>query len=72
MTTMVQFDKTYLDGNLAGLVIPGETVTYPDDKSAQHHAAFLEKVMRSGDFVRDCGTGKRYSVSNVQLFDGAL
>ena len=69
MKTIVQFDKTFSTGNLAGLTIPGQICTYPNYSGAQHHAAFLEKVMRDGDFVRDAVTGDKYTVSNVHLYN---
>ena len=68
-TTIVQFDKTYLDGDLAGVIIPGETCTHPDWNAAQRHAAMLQRVEQEGDFIRDCSTGRRYTVANVVLHD---
>jgi len=68
-TAIVQFDKTFLTGNLAGLTIPGQTCTYPEKKQAQRHATFLEKVIREGDFLRDAATGHKFTPSNVHLFD---
>ena len=68
MKHIVQFDKTYLSGNLKGLTIPGETCTWPDYRLAQRHAANLCRCITELDFIRDAGTGERYTVSNVQLF----
>lgn len=65
---IVQFDKLFLSGLLEGLTAAGETVTWPNHKSAQRHAAFLQRVERGADFIRSIGTGARYSVSNVQIF----
>ena len=65
---IVQFDKTYLDGNLKGMLLAGETVTYPERSGAERHVAFLSRVAREGDFIRAAVTGNRYQVSNVVLF----
>lgn len=62
----IQFDVTYLDGNLAGLLIPGQTVTYPDRNSFDRALRFYVQVARDGDFIRAVVTGNRYTVSNVQ------
>ena len=66
--TIVQFDKHFQSGLLAGLTIPGETCSYPDYRSAQRHAALLERCVRDDDFLREYGSGNQYTVSNVQLF----
>ena len=64
---IVQFDKFLLDGTLAGLTVPGETVGYPSYPEAQRAAAFYERVAREEDFIRAAVTGNRYRVSNVQV-----
>ena len=68
MTTIVQFDKTYLTGTLTGINIPGQTITFPSYRLAQKYSAFLERVIRDGDFMRDAATGHRFTVSHVQVF----
>lgn len=66
---IVQFDKTFLTGNLKDICVPGQCVTYPEYPEAVRHASLLEKVMRDGDFMRDTITGHKFNVSNVQLFE---
>ena len=68
MKHIVQFDLTYFDGALAGLPICGETVTFPNYKTAQRHASFLQRVERENDFIRAAVTGNRFKPRNVQLF----
>ena len=67
MTYIVQFDKWFLEGNLAGLTIPGCTVTSSDRASAERLMGFYSRVATDDDFIRDAGTGNRFKVSNVLL-----
>lgn len=63
---VVQADKHYLDGTLAGMTIPsGFTCTYPTMREAIRVVRWLRKVERDGDFIRATGTGERYRVSRV-------
>ncbi|OFX03294.1 MAG: hypothetical protein A3E78_12220 [Alphaproteobacteria bacterium RIFCSPHIGHO2_12_FULL_63_12] len=63
---IVQFDKIYLDGTLAGLDMPGQTITCPDRSSAERALALYAAVAKSGDFMRD-HKGDRFTVSHVEL-----
>ena len=64
---IVQFDKTYLDGTLADILIPGQCVSFPNYGTAQKFAALYQRVERDSDFIRSVN-GVRFPVSNIQLF----
>lgn len=66
--TIVQFDKRFLDGALAGLLVPGQTITFATYKTAQREAALLCNAEDRDDSIRDTVTGNRFKVSNVQVF----
>jgi hypothetical protein len=66
---IVQFDKTMLEGLLSGMTIPGQTITYSRIEDARRASAFFCKVERENDFIRDAGTGNRFTVSNVRVCD---
>lgn len=66
---IVQFDKTYLTGPLAGLTVAGQTCTYPDYKSARRYVEFLAQVIKDDDFIRHGSTGAKYTVSNVRILE---
>ena len=65
---IVQFDKTFISGNLNGITVPGQCLPFPSYKAAQRYSAFLARTISNNDFCRDYGSGARYTVSNVQLF----
>ncbi len=56
-----------LDGPLAGLVIPGQTLTTPDRDQAGRTLAFYQKVEADGDFMREAVTGFRFRPLNAVL-----
>lgn len=68
MTYLVQFDKTFLDGNLAGICVPGQVISALTRNRADYLARFYRGVEQRDDFMRDCVTGSRYKVSNVAVF----
>jgi hypothetical protein len=57
-------DIEYLDGALAGMVIPsGYSVTFPNDRAAYRCAAWLKRIQSADDFIRAAVTGNRYKVA---------
>jgi len=63
MKYRVTADIEYLDGTLAGIVIPaGFTTTDPDIHHAIRRVQWLQRVMRENDFIRAVGTGNKYRV----------
>lgn len=65
-TFTVTADIRYLDGTLAGMVIPsGYRVTYTDRNGVFRATRWIERVRRDGDFVRATGTGNRYVFASV-------
>lgn len=59
----VSADIRYLDGTLAGLLIPaGYRLTVPSARRATQIASWLSGVRSRGDFVRATGSGNRYEV----------
>jgi len=65
---IVQFDVTYIEGNLAGLRIPGETIRCNTREQAERYLAIYADRADRGDFVRNAVTGKRYRVTNTAIF----
>jgi glutamine amidotransferase PdxT len=65
----VQADIKYLDGTLAGLVIPGGySITVPDEHHAKRIVAKLARIQSENDFVRAACTGNKYQVvGNVSV-----
>jgi hypothetical protein len=60
---LITADIEYLDGALAGLVIPsGFSIKTPDASVARSTLKFLHRVRREKDFVRAVGTGNRYTI----------
>ena len=68
-TFAVQADIEYLDGTLAGMVIPaGFRVTHTRKPEAMRTVRFLRKVCDTNDFVRAAVTGNRYRiVGHIEL-----
>ena len=66
----ISADIEYLDGTLAGMVIPdGWSATYPK-QSMFRITRWLERVRRQDDFIRATGTGNRYKVrGNIRVQD---
>lgn len=63
MLYTVQADIRYIDGTLAGIVIPGGyRVTVPDATHAARVERNLRRAAINGDTVRACLTGNRYAV----------
>ena len=63
MDTRITADIEYIDGPLAGLLIPaGYHVTTCDPSSARRTIAWLLGLARTGDFTRAVGTGSKYRV----------
>ena len=64
MTTyQVAASIRYLDGALAGLIIPsGVNLRYPTLSPARRAVAFFAKVRRDRDCIRATGTGHRYQI----------
>ena len=67
MTYAIQFDKTFLDGNLKGLSIPGQVLRCADRSHADRYLRLYAQVERENDFMRDAATGARFNVSNVGM-----
>ena len=68
MSYIVQFDKTFLDGPLAGMTATGQCITFPTRASADRARAVYSNAEQSDDFMREAVTGARFKVSNVALF----
>ncbi len=66
-THLVQFDAEYLGGPFAGMVIPGQTLTFPSKALAEKEARFLADIYESGDFTR-AHTGHKYRPLNVAVY----
>ena len=64
---IIQFDKTYLDGTLVGLTIPGEICRFDSRADAERALRFYHRVEIDRDFIRAVGTGNRYTVSNIAM-----
>lgn len=61
-------DIEYLDGTLAGLLIPsGYHVTYPTLESAVRCTQWIKRTMKDKDFVRAYGTGNRYTFRSCEM-----
>ena len=65
---IVQFDKTFLSGNLEGITVPGQCISFPSYKTAQRYSAYLEHIIQGNDFCRDYSSGARFTVANIQVF----
>ena len=62
-TIRVTADIEYLDGTLAGMVIPaGYSVSEVDVAHAHRTVTWLKRVQRERDFVRAAVTGNRYRI----------
>ncbi len=66
MIYTIEYDITYLDGALTGLVI-SQTTPFTSQNAAERHLAFLSKVEADSDFIRACVTENRYQPSNVVM-----
>ena len=69
MTYLIQADIEYLDGALAGIVIPaGYSVTVPDLRHAVRVSSHIQRVYFEKDFIRATGTGNRYRVVSNPIY----
>ena len=68
----VSADIKYMDGWLAGMVIPaGYRCTFPTRSTAMSAVRWLTKVHRECDFVRAAVTSHRYAVvGGIELTEG--
>ena len=64
---IVQFDVQYVEGTLAGLLIPGNCVTFTERFEAERARDFYQEVELEGGLLRASMTGNSYRVSNIEV-----
>lgn len=64
---IVGFDKEFLSGNLKGLTVGGQSITYPTRESAQRAYEFYSDALRNRKPISDTGTGDKFIPRNIMI-----
>ena len=63
----IQFDKTYLNGPMAGLTMPDQSEQTPSRAEAEHALQFYQRAEAGQKPLWEIGTNTDYTVANPAL-----